>query len=80
MLSPAIEGIIRVKYENLNKNDKMKAGHMLQGKRTTYDQGYQALKDAKSLNKICDLESFQQVMPYLNKFVEKNHELVVDHT
>ena len=38
------------------------------------------MKNAKEINKLRDLESFQIVIPYLKKFVEKNPDSVVDYT
>ena len=79
MLTPAIDGVLKVKLGNATAMDIMKAGSFVLGITTTYDQGYQSLKKGKKDKRIQDLESFQVLIPYLNTFLQKNEGSVVNY-
>ena len=71
MSTPAINGVLKVKSGNPTAMDIMKAGSSVLGITTTYDQGYQSLKEVKKDKRIQDLESFQVLIPYLDTFLQK---------
>lgn len=79
IMEPIVDTVQSIKNNPPVANDIVKATKTLSGKTVVYDQAHQVLSKAVANNKFESQKNYELIIPYLEKFREKNEGSVVKY-